>query len=346
MSDREQGAAVISSDTPLWQWVEERIMRAVYRYGYQEIRLPILESAALFQGDAAAQPLEAADVVLRPDGTPGCIKAVIGGRGTARQDAERVWYQGPMFRQGESGPRQFHQFGVEAFGMPGADIDAELILLTCDMFAALGLNRELSLEVNTLGTWHEQGGPLGADSQRHFAALCHALDTEGVPYSVNPRLTSGRGYYSRTVFEWTWYEQHVRRVLCAGGRYDELAAQCCGRPLAASGFAFDFEHLLRSVARDGHFESGDGPQLVIRAQRPAQGVDAVLLSQRLRRQCPTLSVENQLSDESLTELPASAKWVVTLLAGQSAEIWSREHGWSRRVELSQVVDVVAGRARP
>jgi histidyl-tRNA synthetase len=350
MTDTHITLETPTSDTPLWQWVEDRTRRVAHRYGYQEIRLPILESAELYAlAGNERQAFGADGVVLRPDGTPGCIKAVIKGRGAGRQDAQRCWYQGPMFRQGKDGPLQFNQFGVEAFGMPGAEIDAELILLTWDMFSALGLNRKTHLEINTLGTWSEQaaskGEKLGADSRRHFASLCHILETAGVAFTINPELTSGRGYYTRTVFEWTLLEPLQHTVLASGGRYDDLAGACCGRPLFASGFALDFEHLMQCVHKQGGFETGIDPQIILRIPNPEWGVEAVLLSQRLRRQLPALSVRNDLAGVDEAGLPASTAWIVTLCADHCAEVWSREHDEVRRVPLNQVVDLVAGRSR-
>ena len=245
-----------TADTPLWQWVEERIRRVVYRYGYQEIRLPILESAQLYAETGTAMPVSDSEVTLRPEGTLGCVKAVVDARGVGRQDARRLWYQGPMFRKRAEGLQQFHQFGVEAFGMPGPEIDAELILLSWDMFSALGLNRKVCLEINTLGTWQEQRDQaathLGQESRLHFATLCHLLDLAGVAYQVNPLMKNGLGYYTHTVFDWTLNEPELPHLsLCSGGRYDELAGRYCGRSLSASGFALDFESVLERMALGG-----------------------------------------------------------------------------------------------
>jgi histidyl-tRNA synthetase len=329
-----------SDDTPLWQWVEERIRRVVYRYGYQEIRLPVLESAELYAATGSG-------VMLRPEGTLGCVKAVVDQRGSHRQDTRRLWYQGPMFAPGVAGPEQFHQFGVEAFGLPGAEIDAELIMLSRDLFAALGLNRKVSLEINTLGSWQEQNDPgsnhLSQDSRLHFATLCHLLDSGGIAYTVNPLMRNGQGYYSRTVFDWVLDQpDQPRLALASGGRYDELAGRCCGRALAASGFAFDFECVLQRVEQDEHLLPGAEPQIILRVEGPEQGLEAVLLSQRLRRQLPALMVRADLAGAVLAPIPAHAQWVVTLTALRQAEVWSCSDGVRRQVSLDQVADLIAG----
>lgn len=336
-----------SAEGPLWQWVEDRIRRVVYRYGYQEIRLPILESAALYSLADAAVPATDAEVMLRPEGTLGCVKAVVDERGSSRQDTRRLWYQGPMFIPGSDGPEQFHQFGVEAFGMQGAELDAELIMLSRDMFSALGLNRRVSLEINTLGTWREQKAAsathLNLESRLHFSTLCHLLDSAGVVYSVNPEIRNGVGYYTRTVFDWTLNENDgVRVSLCSGGRYDELAGRCCGHPLAASGFALDFECLLQRVQQDGSYGSDSAAQIVLRTEDSALGLDAVMLCQRLRRQLPALIVRNDFTTRTVSEPQRETEWVVTLTGPGLAEVWSREDGRGRMVALNQVVNLIAG----
>lgn len=161
---------VLPEETPLWQWLESEVRRVTYRYGYQEIRLPLLEPVALFERAVG----ESTDIVskemynfidksgehitLRPEGTSGCARAVIE-HNMCYQSTQRLWYQGPMFRyeRPQKGRlRQFTQLGVETFGMPGADIDAELIYMAYDMFKALGVAKHVRLEINSLGTPNER----------------------------------------------------------------------------------------------------------------------------------------------------------------------------------------------
>lgn len=156
---------VLPDETPMWQWIERKFHHMAFRYGYQEMRLPLLEPVSLFERAVG----ESTDIVskemynfidksgehitLRPEGTSGCMRAVLENN-MCYNKSQRLWYQGPMFRyeRPQKGRlRQFTQFGVEAFGMPGADIDAELIFMVRDLFEELGLTRHVRLEINSLG---------------------------------------------------------------------------------------------------------------------------------------------------------------------------------------------------
>lgn len=149
----------------LWQDLESQIRRLLDGYGFQEIRLPAVEFTELFARSIG----DVTDIVekemytfedrngdrlsLRPEGTAGCVRAGIE-HGLLHNQVQRLWYKGPMFRheRPQKGRyRQFHQVGVEVFGIPGPDVDAELLAFTARLWKALGL-RNLRLELNTLGT--------------------------------------------------------------------------------------------------------------------------------------------------------------------------------------------------
>jgi len=148
-----------------WQHLERVARKLLHAYGYREIRFPLIEKTELYARSIG----ELTDIVekemytfedrngdsltLRPEGTAGCVRAGIE-HGLLHNQQQRLWYVGPMFRheRPQKGRyRQFHQFGVEALGMPGPDIDAELILLTARWWRALKLDG-LVLEINSLGT--------------------------------------------------------------------------------------------------------------------------------------------------------------------------------------------------
>ena len=157
------------AQTPLWQRLEKVVQDVVHAYGYQEIRLPIVEKTELFKRSIG----EVTDIVekemytfedrngdsltLRPEGTAGCVRAGIE-NGLLYNQMQRFWYIGPMFRheRPQKGRyRQFHQIGVEAFGMSGPEIEAELILICARVWRELGL-ADLRLEINTLGSSEER----------------------------------------------------------------------------------------------------------------------------------------------------------------------------------------------
>ncbi len=157
---------ILTDQMPRWQLLEQVVKEVLAGYGYGEIRLPIVERTELFHRAIG----EVTDIVekemytfedrngerlsLRPEGTAGCVRAGIE-NGLLYNQQQRLWYAGPMFRheRPQKGRyRQFHQIGVEAFGMAGPDIDAELILMGARIWQRLHLNDAVQLQLNSLGT--------------------------------------------------------------------------------------------------------------------------------------------------------------------------------------------------
>ena len=157
---------ILPDQTPVWQYVESTVRRVLGQYGYQEIRMPVVEHTELFKRSIG----EVTDIVekemytfedrngdsltLRPEGTAGCVRAAEE-HGLLFNQTRRLWYTGPMFRheRPQKGRyRQFHQIGVECFGMAGPDIDAELLILTARLWNAFGLSDHARLEINSIGT--------------------------------------------------------------------------------------------------------------------------------------------------------------------------------------------------
>ena len=160
----------LPNETNVWQMVETVLRRVASNYGFAEIRMPIVESTALFKRSIG----EVTDIVekemytfddrngdsltLRPEGTASCIRAA-NQHGLLYNQEQRLWYMGPMFRheRPQKGRyRQFHQFGLEAFGIATPDIDAEIILLTSRLWRELGINEFVTLELNSLGSNEER----------------------------------------------------------------------------------------------------------------------------------------------------------------------------------------------
>ena len=156
---------ILPEDTFLWQQLEAVMGTVLQQYGYQEIRLPIIEATQLFSRSIG----EVTDIVekemytfadrngeslsLRPEGTASCVRAVV--QHNLQQTVQKLWYQGPMFRyeRPQKGrQRQFHQLGVEGFGVATPDLDAELILVSNALWRGLGVRELLTLEVNSIGS--------------------------------------------------------------------------------------------------------------------------------------------------------------------------------------------------
>ncbi len=149
----------------IWHHVEEVLRSVAWRYGYQEIRTPVVERTELFkqsigdQTDIVEKEMYVFDdagevsLALRPEATASTVRAG-NQHGLFYNQQQRLWYMGPMFRREKPQKgryRQFHQFGIEAFGWPGADIDAEIIRVGARIWKELGVEN-VSLQLNTLGS--------------------------------------------------------------------------------------------------------------------------------------------------------------------------------------------------
>ena len=182
---------ILPNDTPNWQFVERCFRNVVRRYGYKEIRFPVLEQTQLFKRSIG----EVTDIVekemytfddrngdslsLRPEGTAGCVRAA-DQHGLLYNQQRRLWYSGPMFRheRPQKGRyRQFEQFGIEAFGMVGPDIDAEVILLSAQLWRELKVAESLSLEINNIGS-SEDRATFGSELKSYLSSHVDQLDQD------------------------------------------------------------------------------------------------------------------------------------------------------------------------
>ena len=173
---------LLPEQSATWQYLERTVAEVLASYSYREIRFPILEQTELFKRAVG----EVTDIVekemysfddrngdslsLRPEGTAGCVRACTE-NGLLHNQTQRLWYTGPMFRheRPQKGRlRQFHQIGVEAFGLTGPDIDAELLLITARLWKTLKIDHALKLQINSLGT--------SADRATYRAALVDYLE--------------------------------------------------------------------------------------------------------------------------------------------------------------------------
>ncbi|MES2186406.1 MAG: histidine--tRNA ligase [Pseudomonadota bacterium] len=156
---------ILPPESARWEWLEEKVRRLMARYAYRNIRTPIVEPTALFVrglGEVTdivekemysfEDRLNGEQLTLRPESTAGVVRAVAE-HSMLYEGGKRLYYMGPMFRheRPQRGRyRQFHQIGAEALGFPGAEVDAELILLAHALWRELGL-QDVRLELNSLG---------------------------------------------------------------------------------------------------------------------------------------------------------------------------------------------------
>ncbi len=203
---------LLPAASPRWRGAEQRLQAVLARYGYEEIRLPLVEPTELFArtiGEVTDivekemytfQDRNGDSLTLRPEGTAGVVRAGIE-HGLFQGQLLRLWYQGPMFRheRPQRGRyRQFHQLGAECFGSAEPELDAELIAMTAQFWRELGLSG-LRLEINSLGSREARAAyrdRLQAYFRDHQAALdadsLRRLDTNPLRIldSKNPDLAA------------------------------------------------------------------------------------------------------------------------------------------------------------
>ncbi|MDX1569558.1 MAG: histidine--tRNA ligase [Xanthomonadales bacterium] len=190
---------IVPEDAARWHWVEGTTLEVLETYGYRELRLPLLEQTDLFaramgeSTDVVSKEMYAFEdrngdhLALRPEGTAGCVRAVIQ-NGLLQGHARKLWYGGPMFRRENvqrGRNRQFYQIGAEVFGLEGPDVDAEQLLMLDRLWKRLGLTG-LRLEINSLGT-AEARARYRETLVDYFEARREALDDDSVRrLEVNP----------------------------------------------------------------------------------------------------------------------------------------------------------------
>jgi len=156
---------ILPEHTALWQKLEDTARKVLAQYGYRNIRLPLVEPTDLFIRSVGEHTdivekemyswedkLNGDRLTLRPEGTAGCVRAVVE-HSLTYNGPQRLWYSGPMFRHEnvqKGRQRQFHQIGVEAFGFATPDVDAEQIILLARLWRELGL-ADVELQINTIG---------------------------------------------------------------------------------------------------------------------------------------------------------------------------------------------------
>jgi len=161
---------ILPEATPLWFKLEDTARRVLAQYGYQNIRMPLVEPTELYVRSvgehtdivekemyAWEDALNGDKLALRPEGTAGCVRAVVE-HNLTYNGPQRLWYSGAMFRHEnvqKGRQRQFHQIGVEAFGFDTPEVCAEQIVMLSRLWSALGIE-DVVLQINSIGDAHER----------------------------------------------------------------------------------------------------------------------------------------------------------------------------------------------
>jgi histidyl-tRNA synthetase len=225
---------VLPAEIGTWQFLESTIRSLVAAYGYQEMRVPVVEQTRLFKRaigeytDVVEKEMftfteqDGEQLTLRPEATAGIVRAVIS-NGMLRGARHKLWCVGPMFRHEKPQRgryRQFHQLDVECIGFAGPDVDAELIAMTARLWRALGIEKYVNLQINSLGTpesrrayrellvahFRKHESRLDADSKRRLEANpLRILDSKNPEMreivDAAPVLTEHLDAESRTHFD-------------------------------------------------------------------------------------------------------------------------------------------------
>ena len=367
---------ILPTQTPAWRRLEQHLASLMDAYGYQQIRLPIVEQTNLFKrsiGDATdivekemytfldkGNPPES--LTLRPEGTAGCVRAMLE-HNLLRGATPRVWYIGPMFRyeKPQKGRyRQFHQFGVETFGV-AHKVQLELNTLgESDERAAyraalvefleshkndLDEDSQRRLTTNPLRILDSKDAKtqailenapklhdfMGEETLQHFATLQQYLTDAGVSFVINQKLVRGLDYYNKTVFEWTTTHLGSQGTVCAGGRYDGLVGQLKGKAdqsVPAVGFAMGMERLLLLLEQVEDATPVRDCEMFLLADPASQG-KALVLAEQIRNQLDAASSTLRLKVGSHGSMKSQMK-----KADQSGALFALILG-EREVEAAQ-----------
>jgi len=183
---------VLPDEAALWERFEEAVVGVFRRYGYRNLRMPIVEPTALFVrgiGEVTdivekemytfEDRLNGESLTLRPEATAGIVRAAIEHNLTYERP-QRVWLAGPMFRheRPQKGRyRQFHQFDVEALGFPGPDVDVEQIVMLARLWRELGVADGIRLKINSIGDADERRAHR-EELVRYFSRHADVLDED------------------------------------------------------------------------------------------------------------------------------------------------------------------------
>ena len=318
---------ILPAEIYKWHKAERVFAGVCHDFGYEEIRIPTFEQTDLFQrgvGDTTDVVTKemytfndkgGRSITLRPEGTAGVVRSYIENGMASLPSPVRMFYNITAFRYEKMQKgryREFHQFGVEAFGAEGPAIDAEIISILVAFFEKMGLSKT-KLCINSIGcptcraeynkilkdyfrprlselcedcqSRFEKNPLRMIDCKAHFEGLKANLEALGIPYTIDSGIVRGLDYYTRTVFEFKSENVGSQGTICGGGRYDGLVSEIGGQPTPGIGFAMGAERFLLEMEAQGiEIEKDQKVQLYIANLSPETQIEAQKLAFTLRRQ--------------------------------------------------------------
>ena len=375
---RPKGTAdILPGDSEKWQFIEKKARALFKKFRYQEMRTPIFENFEVFSRTSG----ETSDIVtkemydffdkgdrhvtLRPEGTAGVVRSYVENKlyGPEIQKPFKTYYIGPMFRyeRPQAGRfREFHQIGVEAFGVDNPTLDVEVIAMAIELLKSFGLN-SLKLALNTLGDNESRAAYRQAlidylDAKKHFETVKSLLDDLGIEYEIDSNMVRGLDYYNHTIFEimsdskvfsgkWT--------TVCAGGRYNGLVEQLGGPETPGIGFALGVERLLLILeAEEDAFDIENDLDVYVVGIGESTNAEALKIAMSLRRQGFSADrdyLSRKPKAQFKTASKLDAKYTLTIgeteLAEGKANLKKMETGEEISVSLNDVYEDFAKLAK-
>ncbi len=269
-------ADLFADESRLFAFLEQSARTVFFRYGFTELRTPLMEYTDLFcrsigtETDVVQKEMytfadsKGRSMSLRPEATAGVMRAYVENNIGAKEGVSKFFTTGPMFRHErpqKGRMRQFHQINCECIGPKEPEADAEMISMLMYFLAYIGI-RNITLQLNSLGcpncrpayrdllkSWLKS---LDTDilldhaceeCAKHFQVVKNCLNTQNIAYEINHRLVRGLDYYTRTAFEVVSNNIGAQGSIAGGGRYDGLVESIGGPSVAGIGFACGMERL-------------------------------------------------------------------------------------------------------
>ena len=294
---------ILPKDSGKWQYVEEFARNTFKKYNYAEIRTPLFEHYEVISrsvGDTTdivtKEMYDFYDkgdrhITLRPEGTAPVVRSYVENKlfEPEIQKPVKLYYMGSMFRyeRPQAGRlREFHQIGVECFGLmalkDNLSKDSQRRLEENPLRVLDSKEKEDKLAVENAPSILDY---LDEESRTHFQAVRSLLEALEIPYTINTNMVRGLDYYNHTIFEFTADVAGNELTICAGGRYDSLVAYFGGPETAGFGFGMGVERLLLVLEKQGvELPLEDSLDVYIAVLGEGANNTALKIVQALRRQ--------------------------------------------------------------